>query len=75
MRAIPVESELTVEVSLREGSTVDLRVDNESVPIDPVPIEGDNAWTFNLPPEAEGVSIRICSDEDACAIYMAELQH
>lgn len=75
VRAIPVESELTVEVSLREGSTVDLRVDNESVPIDPVPIEGDNAWTFNLPPEAEGVSIRICSDEDACAIYMAELLH
>ncbi len=54
---------------------MDLRVDNESVPVDPVPIEGDNEWTLDLPPDAEGASIRICSDEDACAIYVAELQH
>jgi len=75
VRVIPVESGLTVEVSLREGSTVDLQVDNESVPVDPVPSQGDNSWTVELPPDAEGVSIRICSKEDACAIYVAELQH
>jgi hypothetical protein len=75
VRVIPVESELTVEVSLREGSTVDLRVDFENVPVDPVPIEGDNVWTLELPSNAESVSIRICSDEDACAMYVAELQH
>lgn len=75
VRVIPVESELTVEVSLREGSTVDLQVDFESVPVDPGPIEGDNVWTLELPPDSESASIRICSDEDACAIYVAELQH
>jgi hypothetical protein len=75
VRVIPVESELTVEVSLREGSTVDLQVDFESVPIDPIPIAGDNVWTLELPPNAESVSIRICSDEGACAMYVAELQH
>jgi hypothetical protein len=74
VRVIPVESQLTIEVSLREESTVDLRVDNESVPVDPVPLEGDNAWTLDLPNDAESVSIRICSEEDACAIYIAELQ-
>ncbi len=75
LRVIPVESELTVGVSLREGSTVDLRVDFESVPVDSGPIEGDNVWTLDLPSNAESVSIRICSDEDACATYVAELQH
>lgn len=72
--SIPAVSQLTVEVSLREESTVDLRVDNESVPVDPAPLQGDNAWTLDLPPEAESVSIRICSEEDACAVYVAELQ-
>jgi hypothetical protein len=75
VRVIPVESELTVEVSLREGSTVDLQVDFESVPVDPAPIEGENMWTLELSSNAESVSIRICSDEDACAVYVAELQH
>jgi len=74
VRVVPVESEVTIEVTLREGSTVDVRVDDESVPADRAPIEGDNAWTLALPPDAEGVSIRICSEEDACAIYVAELQ-
>jgi len=74
-RLVPVESQVTVDVSLREGSTVELRIDNESVSVDPAPVEGDNSWTLDLDADAGGVTVRLCSDDDACAIYVAGLEH
>ena len=73
-RVVPVESQVTVEVSLREGSTVELRIDNETVSVDPAPVEGDNSWTLDLAADAEGVTVRLCSDDDACALYVAGLE-
>ena len=74
-RLVPVESQVTVDVSLREGSTVELRIDNETVSVDPAPVEGDYSWTLDLAADAEWVAVRLCSEDDACAIYVAGLEH
>ena len=53
---------------------MELRIDNETVSVDPAPVEGDNSWTLDLDADAGGVTVRLCSDDDACAIYVTGLE-
>jgi hypothetical protein len=72
---VTVDSQVTIEMSLEEGSTVELRVDNESVPTDPAPVAGANSWTLGLTTADKEVTVRLCSAEAACALYVAALEH
>jgi hypothetical protein len=65
------EQQLRVDVTLEEGSLVEVRVGDEPAPVDPAPIEGANSWVFEIPDPAEPLRVRICSVDDRCALYWA----
>jgi hypothetical protein len=63
------EQQLRVDVTLEEGSLVEVRVGDEPAPVDPAPTEGANFWVFEIPDPAEPLIVRICSADDRCALY------
>lgn len=60
---------LKVEVALEAGSAVDVRFGNQEAPVEPAPVGGPNTWTFEVPPTAEPLIVRICAEDDRCALY------
>jgi hypothetical protein len=65
------ERRLHVEVTLEAGSTVELRVGNEDVAVDPAPVEGVNTWTVQIPEPSQPLIVQVCSADQRCAVYWA----
>jgi hypothetical protein len=63
------EGQLLLEVTLDPGSTVDARFANLPVALDPAPSVGPNSWALHVPEDGEPLVVRICSADDACAMY------
>ena len=62
-----------VDVHLEDGSTIEVRFGNQPAALDPSPTEGDNSWSFQVAATAEPLIVRLCSAEEACAMYWANL--
>jgi hypothetical protein len=65
------ERQLRVDVTLEEGSIVEVRVGDDPAPINPGPAAGANSWVFQIPDLAEPLRVRVCSADDRCALYWA----
>jgi hypothetical protein len=65
------DEQLQVEVVLEAGTTAEVRFGNEHIPVDPAPREGANAWVFQVPTPSEPLIVRLCSEDDRCALYWA----
>lgn len=63
------EGNLRIDVTLEEESTVDVRFGNGPVVVDPAPVEGSNSWTFRVPTPSQPLVLRLCSADEACALY------
>ena len=56
---------------MEEGSTIDVRFGNQPVVVDPAPVDGANSWVLGVPAPAQPLVIRLCSEDEACALYWA----
>jgi hypothetical protein len=65
------ESRVQVEVTLVAGSTVEIRLGNDDVPVDPAPAEGANTWTVQVPEPSQPLIVQVCSADQRCALYWA----
>ena len=65
------EGNVLVEVTMEDGSTIDVRFGNQPVVVDPAPVDGANSWVLGVPAQSEPLVIRLCSKDDACALYWA----
>jgi hypothetical protein len=65
------ERRLQVEVTLESGSTVEIRLGNEDVPVDPAPVEGVNTWTIQTPEPSQPLIVSVCAADQRCALYWA----
>ena len=65
------QGNVLVEVTMEAGSTIDVRFGNQPVVVDPAPINGANSWVLGVPTSSEPLVIRLCSGDDACALYWA----
>jgi hypothetical protein len=63
------EGNVLVEVTMEIGSTIDVRFGNQPVVVDPAPVDGANSWVLGVPAQSEPLVIRLCSEDDACALY------
>jgi hypothetical protein len=63
------ERRLQVEVALEAGSTVEIRLGNEDVPVDPAPVEGANIWLVQVPEPSQPLIVSLCSADRRCAVY------
>ena len=63
------QGEVMVEVTLETGTTVEVSFGNEPVVVSPAPSPGDNSWSFQVPEPAMPLIVRICSDDQRCAMY------
>ncbi len=39
--------------------------------VDPAPVDGANSWVLGVHAQSEPLVIRLCSKDDACALYWA----
>jgi hypothetical protein len=65
------ERRLQVQVTLEDGSTVEVRFGNEVVSVDPAPVAGVNTWAFQVPDPSQPMIVHICSVDERCAMYWA----
>lgn len=65
------EGNVLVEVTMELGSTIDVRFGNQPVVVDPAPTDGANSWVLQVPAPSEPLVIRLCSEDEACALYWA----
>ena len=63
------ERRLQVEVLLEAGSTVEIRLGNEDVLVDPAPVEGANLWLVEVPEPSQPLIVSVCSADQRCALY------
>jgi len=71
--SVPPDAErrLQVEVTLEAGSTVEIRLGSEDVPVDSAPVEGANTWTVQVPEPSQPLIVQVCSVDQRCALYWA----
>jgi hypothetical protein len=62
-----------LEVSIEDGSTIEVSFGNTPVAVVPTPVAGVNTWSFEVPDPTEPLVVRICSADGACAMYWANL--
>lgn len=62
---------LRVEVTLEASSTVEIRLGNDDVPVDPAPVDGANTWTVQIPEPSQPLIVQVCSADERCALYWA----
>jgi hypothetical protein len=67
------QGNVLVEVTLEDGSTIDVRFGNQPVVVDPAPVDGANSWVLEVPAPSDPLVIRLCSEDDACALYWANM--
>jgi hypothetical protein len=67
------QGEVMIVVALEAGSTVEVSFGNSPVVVNPAPVEGDNSWSFEVAESSEPLVVRICSEDQACAMYWANL--
>ena len=65
------DGNVLVEVTMEDGSTIDVRFGNQPVVVQPAPTDGANSWVVRVPAGSEPLVIRLCSKDDACALYWA----
>jgi hypothetical protein len=65
------ERQLQVGITLTAGATVEIRLGNEDVVVDPAPVEGVNTWTVQIPERSQPLIVSVCSASEQCAIYWA----
>ena len=65
------DGNVLVEVTMEDGSTIDVRFGNQPVVVDPAPVDGANSWVLGVPAPGQPLVIRLCSQDDACALYWA----
>ena len=65
------EGTVLVEVTMEAGSTIDVRFGNHVVAVEPAPTDGANSWVLRVPGPSEPLVIRLCSADEACALYWA----
>jgi hypothetical protein len=63
------EGNVLVEVTMEAGSTIDVRFGNQPIVVEPAPTEGANSWVLRVPGPSDPLVIRLCSDDEACALY------
>lgn len=63
------QGNLRVDLNMEPGSTVDVNFGNQPMVIDPAPVDGANSWSFPQPRPSEPLVVRLCSAEEACAMY------
>ncbi|HET9203269.1 MAG TPA: hypothetical protein VFP67_09040 [Acidimicrobiia bacterium] len=63
------QGNLRVDLTMEPGSTIDVNFGNQPMVIDPAPVDGSNSWSFHQPRPSEPLIIRLCSEEEACALY------
>jgi hypothetical protein len=63
------DGNLLVEVEMEAGSTIDVRFGNHPTVVVPAPVEGPNTWLLHVPSPSEPLVIRLCSADEACALY------
>jgi hypothetical protein len=63
------QGNLRVDLTMEPGSSIDVNFGNQPMVIDPAPVEGMNTWSFHQPRPSEPLIIRLCSGEEACAMY------
>jgi len=66
-----LERGLQVEVTLEAGSTVEIRVGNAEVAVEPPPVEGVNTWAVQIPEPSQPLIVQVCSADQRCALYWA----
>ena len=71
--SVPPDAErrLQVELELEAGSTVEIRLGDEDVPVDPAPVEGANTWMVQVPEPSQPLIVQVCSAHEQCALYWA----
>ncbi|HEX6146637.1 MAG TPA: hypothetical protein VF083_07655, partial [Acidimicrobiia bacterium] len=62
---------LRIEVALETGSTVEIRLGSEDMPVDPAPVEGVNEWTVRIPEPSQPLIVSVCAADRRCALYWA----
>jgi len=65
--------QVRVEVPIEEDSSIEVTLGNEQVALDPAPATGANSWMIRVADPSEPLIVRLCSAEDACAMYWANL--
>jgi hypothetical protein len=63
------QGNLQVELTMEPGSSIDVNFGNQPMVIDPAPVDGPNTWSFHQPRPSEPLVVRLCSEEEACALY------
>jgi len=63
------EGDVLIEVTMESGSTIDVRFGNQPVVVEPAPTDGANSWVLQVPAPSDPLVIRLCSADDACALY------
>jgi hypothetical protein len=63
------DGDLLLDLTMERGSTIDVRFGDEAVVLDPAPVEGPNSWVLRVPARSEPLVVRLCSADDACALY------
>lgn len=67
------QGEVMVDVTLETGTTVEVSFGNSPVVVNPAPAEGDNSWSFEAPDPLEPLVVRLCSEDERCAMYWVNL--
>lgn len=67
------QGEVMIEVTLETGTTVEVSFGNSPAVVNPAPVEGNNSWSFEVPDPLEPLVVRICSEDQRCAMYWANL--
>ena len=67
------QGEVVVEMTLETGTTVEVSFGNSPVVVNPAPAEGDNSWSFEVAESSEPLVMRVCSDDERCAMYWVNL--
>ena len=63
------DGNLQIDLTMEPGSTIDVDFGDQSMVIDPAPVDGPNTWSFHQPRPSEPLVVRLCSEEEACAMY------
>lgn len=67
------EGRVTVSLDLEEGSSIEVTLDGAQAVVDPAPVAGANSWTFQVGRPEEPLVVRVCSADERCAMYWANL--
>lgn len=65
------EGRLQVELTLEADSTVEVRLGDEEVNLDPAPVEGANTWMLGVLEPSQPLIVEVCSADRRCALYWA----